>query len=112
MSSGFQQLEGAMEKIKQRRYRAETWRGIVGRFEESGLTAPAFCARERVSLRSLRLWQSRLEGESDQALVAKAAQMRRKPAGFIDLGALRASDPRFEVRLELGGGVILSLARG
>ena len=112
MCSGFQQLERAMEKIKQRRYRAETWRGILGRFEESGLTAPAFCARERISLRALRSWRCRLEGEPDQALIAKAAELTRKPAGFIDLGALRPSDPRFEVRLELGGGVVLSLARG
>jgi hypothetical protein len=112
MSSGFQQLEQSMQKIKQRRYRAETWRKILGRFEESGLGAAAFCARERISMQSLRRWRTRLKDESDQALVAKAAQLTRKTAGFIDLGDLRACDPRFEVRLELGAGVILSIARG
>jgi len=101
-----------MQKIKQRRYRAETWRKILGRFEESGLGAPAFCARERVSIQSLHRWRSRLGGESDQALVAKAAQLTRKTGEFIDLGDLRSSDSRFEVRLELGAGVILSIARG
>ena len=101
-----------MQKIKQRRYRAEAWRRILGRFEESGLAAPAFCARERVSVNSLRRWQLRLGGESDRSLVAKAAQLTGKADDFIDLSELRSSHPRFEVRLELGAGIILSIARG
>jgi hypothetical protein len=101
-----------MEKIKQRRYGAATWRKIVGRFEESGLAAPAFCARERISTQSLHRWRLRLGGESDRALVAKATQLTSKTAGFIDLGDLRSSDSRFEVRLELGVGIVLSIARG
>ena len=101
-----------MQKIKQRRYRAETWQKILGRFEESGLTVPVFCAREGISTQSLSRWRSRLGGESDHTLVTKAAQLTRKPGDFIDLGNLRASDSRFEVRLELGAGVILSIARG
>ena len=72
-----------MEKIRQRRHGAEAWRGI-----------------------------SRLGGESDQALVAKAAQLKNKAAGFIELGDLRSGGPRKEVRLELGAGVVLSIARG
>jgi hypothetical protein len=76
------------------------------------LTAPAFCAREKISTKSLYRWRSRLGVESDHALVAKAAQLTRKTGDFIDLGDLRSSDSRFEVRLELGAGVILSIARG
>jgi hypothetical protein len=101
-----------MEKIKQRRYDAETWRKILGRFEESGLTALAFCAQERLSTKSLRRWQLRLGGDSDQELVAKAVQLTGKPGGFIDLGDLRSGGSRYEVRLELGAGVILSIAHG
>jgi hypothetical protein len=101
-----------MEKIKQRRYGAETWRKILGRFEESGTTAQAFCAREGLSSKSLRRWQLRLGGDSDQALIAKAAGLTSKPSGFIDLGDLRSGSSRYEVRLELGAGVILSIARG
>ncbi len=101
-----------MQKIKQRRYRAEAWQRIVARFEESGLAAPAFCAREQVSLKSLRRWQVRLGGESDRGLVAKAAQLTRKVDEFIDLGHLRSVESRFEVRLELGAGIVLSIARG
>jgi hypothetical protein len=112
MSSSFLQLERAMPKIKQRRHGAEAWSKILGRFEESGQAAPAFCARERISMQSLHRWQKRLGGESDQALVAKAAQLTRKTDDFIDLGGLRSPDSRFEVRLELGAGLILSIARG
>jgi hypothetical protein len=101
-----------MEKVKQRRHCAETWRKILGRFEESGLTAPAFCERERISAQSLYRWRSRLGGESDQALIAKAAQLTNRAAGFIDLGDLRSGESRMEVRLELGAGVVLSIARG
>jgi hypothetical protein len=43
-----------MEKVKQRRYGAKTWRKILDRFEESGLTALAFCAREGIGTKSLR----------------------------------------------------------
>ena len=101
-----------MEKIGQRQRGAETWRRIVGRFEESGMTARAFCARERISRQSLYRWRSRLGGESDQALVAEAAQLTNKTTGFIDLGDLRPGGTRLEVRLDLGAGLVLSIARG
>jgi hypothetical protein len=32
-------------------------------------------------------------------------------AGFIDLGALRGGSARLELRLDLGGGVLLHLVR-
>jgi hypothetical protein len=101
-----------MERMMRRRHGAETWRRILGRFEESGMTAPAFCERERVGRQSLYRWRSRLGGESDQALVAKAAQLTSKAAGFIDLGDFRSGGLRMEVRLDLSAGVVLSIARG
>jgi hypothetical protein len=101
-----------MEKVRRRRYRAETWSKILGRFEESGLAESAFCAQERISTQSLRRWRLRLGGESDRALVTKAAHLTSQPAGFIDLGDLRSGASRLEVRLELGAGVVLSIARG
>ena len=101
-----------MGKVKQRRYRAGGWRKILRRFEDSGLTAQAFCANERISTRSLRRWQLRLGTDSGEAFPVKAARPASKPDGFIDLGDLPSIGSRFEVRLELGGGVILSIARG
>jgi hypothetical protein len=41
-------------KIRRRRRQgAEAWRGILERFEESGMTGPAFCKRERIGVNSL-----------------------------------------------------------
>ena len=57
-----------MEKVKQRRFRAGGWRKILGRFEDSGLTAQAFCANERISTRSLRRWQLRLGADSGRGV--------------------------------------------
>ena len=85
---------------------------MLARFEESGLSAAAFCEREGISSKSFHRWRLRLGGDSDEALVAKAAQLTNKTPGFIDLGDLRSGGARFEVRLELGGGVVLSIARG
>jgi hypothetical protein len=101
-----------MEGIRRRRHGAQRWRRILGSFEESGMTVPAFCARERISRQSFYGWRSRLGGESDQALVAKAAQLTNPASGFIDLGDLRSGGSRLEVRLDLGAGVVLSIARG
>jgi putative transposase len=101
-----------MQGIRRRRHGAKTWRRILGRFEESGMTVPAFCAREGISRQSLYRWRSRLGGESDQALVTKAAQLTGQTTGFIDLGDVRSGGLRMEVRLDLGAGVVLSIARG
>ncbi len=66
---------------------------------------------QRISTQSFHRWRSRLGGESDHALVAKAAQLTQRSGDFIDLGALRSAESRFEVRLELGAGLILSIMR-
>jgi hypothetical protein len=87
-------------KAKRRRLSAEAWREMVSRFSGSGLSAEAFSERERVSLASLKRWGV----EVSQGAPARA------DGGFVDLGALRAS--RFEVRLDLGDGVLLTLSRG
>ena len=100
-----------MEKAKQRRYGAETWRKILDRFEASGTTALAFCAQERISTKSLRRWQRRLRSESDQPLVDTKPRAATKPGGFIELGDFRSGASRYEVRLELGAGIVLSIAQ-
>jgi hypothetical protein len=90
-------------EAKRRRLSAAQWPEVVARLATSGLNAEAFAQRERVSLASLRRWQQELGQNS--AVAAGAA-------GFVDLGSLRASSSRFEVRLELGDGVLLTLSRG
>jgi putative transposase len=83
------------------------WRSLLARFAESGMSVEAFCRSESVSEASFYRWRTRL-GEA--LPVAKPADARR--SGFVDLGvlgALPSSLRRVEVKLDLGGGVILHL---
>ncbi|HEY4969375.1 MAG TPA: transposase [Steroidobacteraceae bacterium] len=99
-----------MEKAKQRRLSSKVWRGLIARFEESGLTAIAFCEREGVSSKSFYRWRTRLSA-AGQAATRTAARVASPAPEFIDLGALRGGSSRLELRLDLGGGVLLHLVR-
>ena len=84
---------------------------------QSGLTVPEFCEREGIKTASLYGWRSRLREGSQSPTVSSPVAKKAKPSegpssGFIDLGPLGSSGSRFEVRLELGGGVVLYLVRG
>lgn len=100
-----------MEKTRRRRLGAAAWRAVLARFAESGLTAAAFCEREGVSSKSFYRWRARLGSSPDQPLARKGASVTSTEGGFIDLGALRSGSSRLELRLDLGGGVLLHLVR-
>jgi hypothetical protein len=57
-----------MEKTRRRRLSAKAWHGVLARFEESGLTAVAFCEREGVS--------SRVSTAGDRGRVARRISPR------------------------------------
>ena len=105
-----------MEKIGRERRSESAWREIVSRQAESGLSVQAFCEREGIKPASLYGWRSRLQQEAQGRSSMRRSPRKpppEKPAGeFIDLGALSSSGARFEVRLDLGGGVLLHLVRG
>ena len=105
-----------MEKIGGERRGESAWREIVSRQAESGLSVQAFCEREGIKAASLYGWRSRLQQEAQgksSAAHAPRKPRQEKPMGeFIDLGAVDSSRSRFEVRLDLGGGVLLHLVRG
>lgn len=105
-----------MEKIGRERRSESAWREIVSRQVESGLSVQAFCEREGIKAASLYGWRSRLQQESQGRSSSESAPRKprsKKSTGeFIDLGALDSSRSRFEVRLDLGGGVLLHLVRG
>ena len=91
------------------------------RFERSGKTAIAFCKDEGVALSTFYQRRARVkkQGQTRETGVAK------RTATFIDAGALvvapavramrshsaRESDARVEVRIDLGGGVVLHVSR-
>ena len=94
---------------KRIRRNAENWKTLLARQLASGLSVAAFCARERLNTASFYQWRSRLDRELLGA--PPAASARAAGGAFVDLGALDGSS-RFELRIELGGGLVLQLVRG
>lgn len=104
-----------MEQNKQRRRDANAWREVLGSFAGSGLSVPAFCAREAISEGSFYRWRSILQrGGTAQKrrAVVMAKQTPSEATPFVDLGTLQPGSSRVELRLDLGGGVLLQLVRG
>jgi hypothetical protein len=91
------------------------------RFDQAGTTVSAFCAREGLSESSFYRWRERLGsvGDAGGAALRRSGRselaVRPRAAGFIDLGQL-ATPPRdagagLDLRLDLGGGVVLQIVR-
>jgi putative transposase len=113
-----------MEDSRQGRPRGEqAWSEVVARQAASGLSVPEFCRREGLKAWSLYDWRSRLRarsGEQAPSGESSAPGGERQPprsgstgaTPFIDLGAIESGRARCEVRIELGGGVVLHVVRG
>jgi hypothetical protein len=99
-----------MEKIGRQRPSESAWREILARQTVSGLTVQAFYEREEIKAVSFYGWRSRLREESQEADTfrrpTKTQRPERSSGEFIDLGALGSSRSRFQVRLDLGGGLL------
>ena len=106
-----------MEQVKQHRvYRDEAaWREIFARQAASGLLVSEFCRQEKITPGVYRRWRTLLQGERPGTGKPSAANKQTatpvQPA-FVDLGALKQAEARCEIRVELGGGVVLSVVRG
>ena len=103
-----------MEKTTRRPRQDEaTRRGLLARHAASGLSTVAFCADAGVSSKSFYRCRSRLNGSAPKPVVTTTTASAKPPAsGFIDLGGLRTlGNSRVEVRLDLGGGVLLHRVR-
>lgn len=107
----YQRTERTMGQVKRIRRSAATWREVFSRQGSSGVSVPEFCRREGINASVFRRWRSSLKG-SGISHPAEAMPEHAARTPFIDLGDLRSGAPRVEVRLELGAGVALSIARG
>ena len=97
------------EDLKGKRRSREEWRAVFDRFAASGLGVGTFCEREGISDTSFGRWR-KLLGDAGRVADTGAAVER---AGFVDAGRIGLGGVgRIEVKLELGGGVVLHVVRG
>lgn len=91
------------------------WREVMRRFDASASTVQAFCSREGLSAASFYRWRERLQHEGQVRTLPHALPVPApgKPAatGFVELGTLLGAGGALELKLDLGGGVVLSLSR-
>lgn len=111
--------------VKRRcRLDARGWREVLKRFESAGITVSEFCAREDVCVSSFYRWRCQLgvHAHGPDAVTparhtpaAKPMAVQPAHARFIDLGSLGSSAQSgvgaLELRLDLGGGVVLQIVR-
>lgn len=92
----------------------EAWRALVDGHAGSGLGVEAYCVRESIKVSSFRRWRRQLIGAPAMPAVARAktpaVRTRKAAPTFVDLGAF-SSAPRFELRLDLGQGLALTIVR-
>jgi transposase-like protein len=101
-----------MQPVKRIKRSESTWRELFARHAASGVSVQEFCRSEGINPGVFRRWRSILGG-GGRSEKLKAGAVAKAVAPFIDIGAVDAAGgSRFEVRLELGAGMILSIARG
>jgi transposase-like protein len=93
----------------------QEWQALLSRFAGSGMGVEAFCRGEGISAASFYRWRGLLGNGSGPGGASEA-----QPA-FVDLGPLRPTSAansgqtpagRLELKLDLGGGLVLHLVRG
>lgn len=106
-----------MEGIKRRHLGENAWRELLSRFAQGHESVSVFCRREGLSTNTFHRWRARLAVASEAprvgALPTKAGDASRPR--FVELGALcapPAGADRLELKLDLGGGVVLHVVRG
>jgi putative transposase len=108
-------------KTRTRRHlSAQAWREVFGRYDGSGESVTGFCKREGLHMSSFRRWRQRLAPMAPTPITTQPGEPREAKrqapeASFIEMGAMGAANDstgRLELRLELGGGLVLQLVRG
>jgi putative transposase len=100
-----------MDQIKRIKRSEATWREIFARHASSGVSVLEFCRAEGINPGVFRRWRLMLSGRI-RGEKSKVRPGAKAVTPFIDIGAVGAGQSRTEVRLELGGGVVLTVARG
>ena len=84
-------------------HRETAWRNQLARYVASQLTVEAFCRREAVPVGTFYGWRARLR--------ARGVDFDTAPAREGDDGPPHCTPSDIDIRLDLGGGVMLHIAR-
>jgi hypothetical protein len=92
------------------RYSKQEWQRFVSEFRSGGQDCKSFCRDKGLNISRFMRWQSVFRHEA----AVSADEMQ--PLGFMDLGTLNIPTPQrksgiLELKLDLGGGVVLTLTR-
>lgn len=117
-------MDGIVERVVKRRRHlgAQAWREVFERFGTAGVSVGEFCRREGLCRSSFNRWRARLRtaGAASARPAPRQPAERKSTPAFVDLGMLGAAAGAraagseaagFELRIELGGGLTLTLAR-
>jgi transposase-like protein len=97
-----------MPRSTNRQQQQAQWRALLERQAQSGQSVAAFCRNEGIPAQTFYWWRARLAKDS-----APAALRQPDAAPFIDLGVLGdVPSAGINIRLELPGGIVLTIARG
>ena len=108
-----------MKANSRRRLGQQAWGEVMRRFDGAAMTVSDFCAREGLNTASFYRWRTRLAASGQLQTTTRPVKPQPRPgqagAGFIDLGSLanpaHEASPSLELRLDLGGGLVLHIAR-
>jgi hypothetical protein len=126
MSEALATAPGARVAGQRSRRSKAAWRALIARQAASGETVEDFCRTQGVSRSSFDRWRGLLSPEATSAVLSldavgrhgdrpvasdRSAEHRFIDAGEIGLGDRGGAEP-LEIRLELGGGMVLTIRRG
>lgn len=92
-----------------RTLRTEQWRERIAQQAGSGKSVTTFCQEQGIATQTFYWWRNRLARQESGAAPRQAAA-----TPFLDLGAMPAAtqgDGSLSIRLDLPGGITLTIAR-
>ncbi len=107
--------------LGKRRTRSQ-WSQMVSGFSDSGLSVSKYCEQFGISESNFYRWRSLLASAPKVPVRKSTRRVMAPTKGFVDLGPLHQAvvnspagvlpDARIDLRLEFGGGVVLTVSRG
>ena len=110
-----------MDNLQSQTPKEAAWRSRLQRHAQSSQSIAALCRDEAVSTASVNVWRAKL------AVAGQHQANLSQPAAFIDLGAIKdavgvtpgahapvsgtVQTSGVEVRIDLGGGIVLTITR-